>query len=293
MNRNNGHEATPNDFFDVLKYIFSIIIKITAFFKEVLVKKIVLILCFSVIGIILAFLKPYIKKPSYKATMLVTQNAVSSKIFMQKIKVIEELIETKSYHALAEKLSVPYDQALSISDISISSLSNDSAKTGSYYIEAELNDNKILNTLQNGLMNYLNDFYYINELKKVERELNKEKIAYIDRQLAQLDSFKIIYAASMGHVNTGNINLMLNQNSTMSDLFNHSNAFINEKQSLYRNLESHTKIAYVLDNLSVSDKSNSNSLLVSAIKFFIVAFLIGYAIAVFIVLKNKMINYTS
>jgi len=65
------------------------------------------VLCFTVAGLILGYLKQYVSKPVYRGSMQVTQNDISKEIFIKKIQAIGDLLETKSYNVVAQKIIHP------------------------------------------------------------------------------------------------------------------------------------------------------------------------------------------
>jgi len=286
-NLNNEHNASPNDFLELLRTGFTLMSELFSFLKQALLKKSLIIIFFTVTGLVLGYLKQYVSKPVYKGSMQVTQNDVSKAIFTKKIQTIGNLLETKSYNVVARKLFIPQEVASNLCNISVISLDHDTANVGSFLITIESNDNQNGDTLQAGILKYLNSFEYVNTLKKIQRELYREKIIFIDKQLAQLDSFKVIYAKSMSHVNVGSVNLMMNQND-MSDLFKQSADLIKEKQQLTENLNGHENIVYVMDDLSISEKPNRGSIASNILKFVAFSFLIGYVIAMLSLLNDKL-----
>jgi len=286
-NLNNEHNASPNDFLELLRTGFTLMSELFSFLKQALLKKSLIIIFFTVTGLVLGYLKQYVSKPVYKGSMQVTQNDVSKEIFTKKIQTIGNLLETKSYNVVARKLFIPQEVASNLCNISVISLDHDTANVGSFLITIESNDNQNGDTLQAGILKYLNSFEYVNTLKKIQRELYREKIIFIDKQLAQLDSFKVIYAKSMSHVNVGSVNLMMNQND-MSDLFKQSADLIKEKQQLTENLNGHENIVYVMDDLSISEKPNRGSIASNILKFVAFSFLIGYVIAMLSLLNDKL-----
>ncbi len=286
-NLNNEHNASPNDFLELLRTGFALMSKLFNFLKQALLKKSLIIIFFTVTGLVLGYLKQYVSKPVYKGSMQVTQNDVSKEIFIKKIQTIGNLLETKSYNVVARKLFIPQEVASNLCNISVISLDHDTANVGSFLIMIESTDNQNGDALQAGILNYLNSFEYVNTLKKIQRELYREKIIFIDKQLAQLDSFKVIYAKSMSHVNVGGVNLMMNQNN-MSDLFKQSADLIKEKQQLTENLNGHENIVYVMDDLSISEKPNRGSIASNILKFVAFSFLIGYVIAMLSLLNDKL-----
>ncbi len=285
----NEHNPGPNDFIELLRIGFTLMSELFRFLKQALLKKALVITCFTVIGLVLGYLKQYVSKPVYKGSMQVTQNDLSKDVFTKKIQAIGNLIETKSYNVVARKLFISQEVASNLCNISAISLDNnkDTTNVGSFWITIESTDNQNGDTLQAGILKYLNDFEYINKLKKIQRELYREKIIFIDKQLSQLDSFKVIYAKSMSHVNVGSVNLMMNQND-MSDLFKQSSDLIKEKQQLTENLNGHENIVYVMDDLSISEKPSRGSIASNILKFAAVSFLIGYVIALFSLLNDKL-----
>lgn len=282
----------PQDFSSLLKYNFLLIARGAGFVKRVFRQRLLLIGCLALLGLGLGYLRYAIGRRLYLVSMHVTQADVSKKIFADKVQTLNGLIKSRSYETLAKDLRISPAMARSLSLVEAFNLfdvplEKDTSSKGAFCIKFELLTNRHLDSLQNGMMQYLNDVEYINRVKQARLQAYKEKLKFLDNQLAQLDSFKLSYASFMAQKGNASINLVANKND-VSELFKESDEMMREKQYIMEQLALHQDVAYLLDGFSVPEHPKKHGLLINLLAFMLAGAALGFMIGFFQTLSREI-----
>lgn len=282
----------PQDFSSLLKYNFLLIARGAGFLKQVFRQRIALIACLALLGLCIGGLRCLLGRHLYKVSMHVTQNELSKKIFADKIQTLNELVKSRSYQTLAANLHVSPAMARNISLVETFNLfdvplEKDTSSAGAFCVKFELFDNQHLDSLQNGMLQYLNDVEYIRQVKQARLKAYTEKLRFLDSQIAQLDSFKVNYASFMAQKGNASINLVTNKND-VSELFKESNDMMREKQYIIEQLAVHQEVVYLLDGFSVPEHPKKHGLLINLLAFMLAGAALGFMIGFFQTLGREI-----
>lgn len=282
----------PQDFSSLLKYNFLLIARATGFLKRVFRQKILLIGCLALLGMGLGYLRYATGRHLYKVSMHVTQSELSKKIFADKIKTLNELIKSHSYHAISKNLRISPAMARHICLVEAFNLfdvplEKDTSSVGAFCVKFEVLDNRHLDSLQNGMLQYLNDVEYIHRVKQARLQVYKEKLKFLDSQIAQLDSFKVNYASFMAQKGNASINLVTNKND-VSELFKESNDMMREKQYIIEQLAVHQDVVYLLDGFSVPEHPKKHGLVINLLAFMLAGAALGFLVGFFQTLSREI-----
>lgn len=282
----------PQDFSSLLKYNFLLIARSTGFLKRVFRQRLLLIGCLALLGLCIGGLRCMLGRHLYKVSMHVTQSEISKKIFADKIQTLNDLIKSRSYEVLAKDLRISPAMARHINLVEAFNLfdvplQKDTSSAGAFCVKLELLDNKGLDSLQNGLLQYLNDVEYIRQVKQARLQVYKEKLKFLDSQIAQLDSFKVSYTSFMAQKGSASINLVANKND-VSELFKESNDMMREKQYILEQLAVHQDVVYLLDGFSVPEHPKKHGLLINLLAFMLAGAALGFVIGFFQTLGREI-----
>ncbi|HEV9038422.1 MAG TPA: hypothetical protein VGQ51_17420, partial [Puia sp.] len=161
-----------------------------------------IITIFLVLGMGFGYLY-YANKPShYKAMMIVRYNMLTKKTYAEMIEQLNHLIATAPKARLARELRVPENMAdkllhVDARDMNDVYLANDtSTKVDQpFKIIASLRDDYdfALDSLQDGVLRYLNGSPYLKRLKEEQHELERFRLQTLDNDLGKLDTLKTEY----------------------------------------------------------------------------------------------------
>ncbi|HTI90992.1 MAG TPA: hypothetical protein VL727_10415 [Puia sp.] len=145
----------------------------------------------------------YATKPShYKASMIVQYNQLTKRTYSEMVDQLNRFLGTVPRDRVAREMQIPANVAgklLSITayDMEDRSLAGDTSTklNQPFKIVANVQDDFdfALDTLQTGVLNYLNTSPYLGRLAEVTKKANETRLATIERDLAKLDTLKTAY----------------------------------------------------------------------------------------------------
>ena len=138
----------------------------------------------------------------YQATVSYTIHYFTYKVFGQMVDNLNMLAATQSYNSLAAALNIPVDQAKTIVSIEGKDAygkplsTNASLELGPLYFEVKSTDSKVFPSLENGLLNYLNNSSPTqNGLRASDIASAGSKVQYLERDISMIDSIISAYGA--------------------------------------------------------------------------------------------------
>jgi len=217
------------------------IFKLLSLSKFVIKKSWALLLTGILAGGLVGFLYHMSGSANYKVTTVLAYSEFNKRVFEQLLNDLETLASTDSKSELATQLKISYEQAANINKIYGQSLLNesllkDTSNAQLFTVVVGLKKPTAVDTLQEALVNYLNDLPYVKKLKAAKTKAYEDRLVFINEQLGKLDTLKNEYARSL--------------TTFKSPTTFYNNAF--DPAALYRQ-------SYVLDSL----KDATNVLLVS------------------------------
>ncbi len=175
---------------------------------SLLFSNIKIMLCFVATAVILSIGIRYLVPRTYTSSFIIRSTDIKDKMYLKVLADLPALLKKKEYDALSQELRLNDSVVSSLTDISVASVSTknftDSLNCTEIVIETKNYQNFI--TIQNGILNYLeNNLYYlkIKNLQKKQIDLGLEEI---NKDLAQLDSLKKLQLLNYGKQSVSNLN---------------------------------------------------------------------------------------
>jgi len=228
----------------------------------------------------------YISKPTlYKVSMVVEYNELTKRTYAEMLDQLNKLSTTDPGYELANVLNIPHSIAGKVLYIDSRNMNNDPLKYDTttrgeqlFKIIVGLKDNFLSDTLQDAIVKYLNNSFYIKKIKDEQKKIYQEKIVFIDGELRKLDSLKSAYNKFLA---TPNMSATFYNNAfNPADLYVQSATLANQKDNILRWLALNTSAISMVDGFkaTVSPQSISlkEALLILGGGGMIIGFLIGF-----------------
>jgi hypothetical protein len=198
--------------------------------------------------------------------MVVVFNELTKKTYAEILDQLDKLTTPESAERLAGELKVSGEVARSILFIDSKNIDNDplrldtSTKTRQpFKIIVALTNNRSADSLQTGIINYLNNSPYLKKFKEEQHRNFIEKISFIDRELAKLDSLKNEYTRFLA--SSGNSASFYNNAFDPADIYLHSNNLFTQKETMLSSINVEGTAISVIDGFKVTSSPQSASLL--------------------------------
>lgn len=211
---------------------------------------------------------------------------LQKKTYGEMLDKLQDMIEAKSYHRVAEALSIPVDEAKSIIAISAqnvygSKLSEDiTEKTRFFYVNVEATDSKVFDSLQYSVEHYLNNNVLVKELVARKTKMLEQKVAFQKSELAMLDSLKVAYTKSLSQ-SSGSAYPVANQFNPVT-LYERGEKIIHDITSMQGLLDDYRAVQ-TQDRFLVTESPVGKSVITTAVKYF--AFFLLSCIGLFFLLS--------
>jgi len=228
------------------------------------IQKFILVFIFScLIGLAAGYLY-YVQSPRYFSTeMIVQSNNLTRKAYYEIIKNLNDLISSQSYSNFASQLKIDESlgrQVLHMEVIGMNNemLANDTlTKTNvPFKIALKTGGNTKIDSLQNSLLNYLNNNPYVVLTKEVQKKIYLERLQFIDKEQRKLDSLKDNYNIALGTMKT--TSSFYNNALNPADVFVHSSDLADQKEKIIKWLNSESEGVTLIDGFKT--KANPQSL---------------------------------
>lgn len=207
-------DVSSISFLSLLGLFFGDLLKLARQFISFVLRHIILLGSFTLAGVVIGFLLYKARPASYKLSVIVKPLELEGSIYGQIIKSLNDLVSSGSTSELVNSLKIPPGDAGKISQITARTMHGiDLIKDTALYtlgrpfiIEATVTDSKMAIPLQNALINYLNTNPYLAKLKSDRLELMSRKLAFVESELAKLDSMKTQYNRFLSMLKMPSIN---------------------------------------------------------------------------------------
>lgn len=248
-------------------------------------------------GLLLGLIAGYIyysKKPSYyNVSMVVVFNELTKKTYAEILDQLDQLTTAESSERLARELKVSREVAESIFFIDAKNINNGalrldtSTKTRQpFKIVLGLTNNNSADTLQTVIINYLNNSPYLKKFKEEQRRNYLDKISFIDRELAKLDSLKSEYTRSLA--SSGKSATIYNNAFDPAEIYVHSNELVDQKQTMLSALNVESTAVTVIDGFKITSSPQSASLLKYLLAFGGIGLAAGFILGFFLETQRKL-----
>ncbi|HET9279272.1 MAG TPA: hypothetical protein VFN95_13845 [Flavitalea sp.] len=260
------------------------------YLKTVLLKSKYIVLTGLIIGLLLGYLY-YVTRPVYyKVSMVVEFNELTKRNYAEMLDQLNTL--TGSTARLSKELNVSPEVAANISSFDSRNLNNDplredtsTRKYQSFKIILGLRNNEIADTLEQAVVNYLNNSPFLKKIKIEQKKITVEKLAFINSDLDKMDSLKTAYN---NFVSRPNMATFYNNAFNPAELYEQSTLLAKERDILKRWLAMDTAAVTILDGFKATSSPQSIGLFNSMLILGSVGFLIGYLIGFMIETKKKV-----
>jgi hypothetical protein len=224
---------------------------------------------FIIIGLFGGLLLGYIyyagRPVVYKVSMVVEFNELTKKIYAEMLDQLNNLRRSGPGEVLSSVLKIPAGMADKVMFIDSRNMNDESLESDTstkvdqpFKIIAELKDNFLSDTLQNAIVNYLNNSSYVKKVKEDQKKIYQEKIIFIDGELRKLDSLKLAYNKFLA---TPNMSATFYNNAfNPADLYDQSAMLASEKDIILRWLALNTSAIYIIDGFKTPVSPHSISL---------------------------------
>ena len=279
---------------NIIKQVLGLFFWVFSFFALVANKNKLLLLCGLLIGLISGYIY-YTTKPSfYKASMVVVHSELTKKTYAEILDQLDKLTNPGSKQKLAEELNLPVELAGNILSIDAKNINDEPLREDTsskikqpFKIIVELKSNETPDSLQNAIINYMNNSPYV---KRLKQQLNKgyaERILYIERELSKLDSLKDEYTRFLG---SSRISATFYNNAfDPTDIYVHSFNLVNQKQTFLNLLNVDGTAISVVDDFKVPSSPQTPSLLIYLLLFGGMGLIAGFILA-FLIEANKKVS---
>lgn len=154
----------------------------------------------------------FLQKPFYKSTMSISHIRFENEYCYEMIKDLNSYIDGKTNSGLATALKISPEDAVNIKSIHYFPMNDNVAKRYSdstkillpFKVEVEVYNNDVLDTLETGIINYLESNEFATKTKEIERISLEENKKRILQEIAALDSLKRIVDQSIIPRSSGN-----------------------------------------------------------------------------------------
>jgi hypothetical protein len=278
---------------NVIKQILGLFFWVFSFFALVANKNKLLLLCGLLIGLISGYIY-YTTKPSfYKASMVVIHSELTKKTYAEILDQLDKLTTAGSRQKIAEELKLPVELAGNILSIDAKNINDlplredtSSKIKQPFKIIVELKNNKASDSLQNAIINYVNNSPYIKRLKEQQNKSYIERISFIERELSKLDSLKDEYTRFLA---SSKITATFYNNAfDPTDIYVHSSNLVNQKESLKNSLNIDGAAISVVDGLKVPSSPQTPSLLIYLLLFGGMGLIAGFMLGSFYEAEKKV-----
>jgi hypothetical protein len=266
---------------DFLRHFFGFL----SFIGFVIIKRWYIIIIGLLCGLLLGFIY-YISKPTvYKVSMVVEFNELTKITYAEMLDQLNELGSPGRSEGLSNVLKVPQSIAGKVLFIDSRNMNNEPLKSdtstrgeGLFKIIVGLKDNFLSDTLQDGIVNYLNNSSYLKKIKEEQKKIYQQKIIFIDGELRKLDSLKSAYNKFLA--GPGKSATFYNNAFNPADLYVQTVGLANQKDATLRWLALNSSAINIIDGFKTSGSPQSISLrrallILGSIGLF-VGFLVGF-----------------
>jgi hypothetical protein len=232
----------------------------------------------------------------YEVSMIAQTSAVYRKTLAEMVQSLNSLIITRSYQKLASELKITENQSRQVSYLELTSMQNEpldndtSTKLNEpFKIIARINQTGLTDTFQHAIVNYLNNKPSLKTIKEEQVKFNKEKLAFIDRELGKLDSLQSEYNKFFA---SSKITTTYYSNDVdPANMYKQSATLMDEKGKTLYWLSANSDPLMVIDDFKSATVPQSNSRLRSIVYGGLVGMAICYLIGLFLELYRKMKTY--
>lgn len=247
--------------------ILTLIARIVNFIK----KYFLVLVIFTILGVIGGFIHFYCSKEVYKTKLIASSPIVDNRIVYELLEPLKIHIKNNQNDSVANKLNINSDVAASIH-----ALSFDTTVNRTLIVNLEVFSKENIKVICNGIIDFLNDIEYINRQVNYKKKELTDYIAIIDNEISKLNNLQDAMLK----------NAQLASNLSISNTYSEMLTLVERKRELEKELLGLTSFQIINANI-VFDTSNK-SVIKSLLVFTFLGAFLGFCIAIFIDLKRKV-----
>ena len=244
--------------------------KFLAFSAFVCRTKKLLLLTGLVTGLFLGMFYYYVAQTKYyQASMLMVDTKMPVKIYAGIIEQLNMLAKTGSIDRLSSELKVSHANAANILYFDSRNMmqepleSDTSTKMNTtFQVIMGIRHNNSPDSIQNALVNYINNLPYLQQISRVQYESDSEKIQQITADLDKLDTLKSQYNKFIGSIRivTPTTNPVYNDAINPAQIYAQTLLLMQERERARRELYTENNAVQVVDTIKTADTVHSKSL---------------------------------
>jgi hypothetical protein len=166
-----------------------------------------------------------LQKQTYQAEMTVSYGQLEKKIYADMLYKLEELRSGGEYAGLASVLGISVEQAKKIRRIDSRNIHNEplvkdvSTQKVPFYVVVDVYDESVLPVLQQALVKYINAPPFVKARLKLNEQNYLDEIAMIRKQMAYMDSLKVLLLKNQREPDGTAVAGLNNLNKSENELF--------------------------------------------------------------------------
>jgi hypothetical protein len=245
----------------------------------------ILILVFSVLGLVVALAQYSITPKKYTSRLILRPGVLTNEEDIQIIASWMELMKRGQIPALAQILGMDVTAVRKLSDISAEQVQKMYAgnNPNGFMIDVLITDTAILKELQAGIIHGLESSEFVKEKVATKRATYVELIQNVKNEIAKLDSMRAIVQKMLANP-ARNSSAMLIDVSGM----NAQSIDLNEKLHTYQNELRFVNAVEVLQNFNTINKAEEPKLYKSIVFGLVTGAFIGYIVSLIIYIRKKL-----
>ncbi|PWT79237.1 MAG: hypothetical protein C5B59_00005 [Bacteroidetes bacterium] len=260
---------------------------------SIFAKSKLLLLTGLISGMIVGYSYFRTKVPTYEVSMIVQSTELNNQTLANIIDQLGTLAQAGSQQRLADELNITPNQASRISLISTrrfdgEPLDKDTSRVHQpFEIIARITDKDITDKLQSAIIAYLNENSYLTKVQDNRTRMNQEKIAFIDNELAKLDTLKTEYNRFL---TTARISATVYYNAlNPAEIYDQSGKLMKEKENVMRSLNVENTPVLMINGFNSTSEPQTSSLSRALLLGALVGLAICYLLGLFVDL-NRIIS---
>lgn len=183
----NSERQLPSDEIDLGELLLKL-------FKIVNRNKLILII-FTTLGMAGGITRYYLKVPVYESSMMLRSDILTEAYSETLTDNLKRLIEERNDALLSEKLSITAEEASHLVDIKVESVEEANTPVGAvkniiFLISVEITDNGILDNLQAGIVNFLENNEFVKKRIDLRRKRFEALVSQVNKEIKEIDSLK-------------------------------------------------------------------------------------------------------
>lgn len=184
---------------------------------KLILSNVLLTILFIIAGIAVAITLKYTIPKTYKASFIIRPNDKTERFHLKLLADLQFLLKQKDYEALARELNIERSVIETLGGMELTNpyIKNRTDSVNSTEIALLSSGYSQFIPVQTSILNYLENNPYFAKIRDVQKEQIEIGLELIDKDLARLDSLKILQLANYENQKTGGGNMIL-----MNELIN-------------------------------------------------------------------------